>query len=189
MGISNVSSGLRPGVCTSTTLPTTPYDGQVVYETDTDCFSVWNGSSWISYSPRIPQAKAVHRTLAAANNFSNQTSYVDFPNAADKTALDLTFTKLRSDTKLIVSASMWVDFSSGVSQRMFMGMNIAGTDYDIAIALFPQAVFYGTLFGTRELTGINSGSLSIKPRFKCGAASAITAPITTTVSYSVVESF
>ena len=50
MGFSSVigaSSVIRPGVCTSTTRPSSPYDGQVIYETDTDATKVWNGSSWV----------------------------------------------------------------------------------------------------------------------------------------------
>jgi len=47
MAISNNSTGLRPGVCTSTTRPTTPYEGQHIYETDTDLEYVWNGSAWV----------------------------------------------------------------------------------------------------------------------------------------------
>lgn len=46
MPISNVSGGLRSGVCTSTTRPTAPYQGQVIYETDTGLLRVWNGSTW-----------------------------------------------------------------------------------------------------------------------------------------------
>ena len=48
MTISNQASGIRPGVCTSTTRPTAPYDGQVIYETDTDRTLVWNNSAWVS---------------------------------------------------------------------------------------------------------------------------------------------
>jgi hypothetical protein len=47
MAISNNSTGLRPGVCTSTTRPTAPYEGQHIYETDTDIEYVWNGSAWV----------------------------------------------------------------------------------------------------------------------------------------------
>ena len=48
MGISNFStSGLKPGVCTSTTRPTAPYEGMMIYETDTDKVLVWNGSAWL----------------------------------------------------------------------------------------------------------------------------------------------
>ncbi len=49
MGLSNVtgaSSILQPGVCTSTTRPASPYEGQVIYETDTDEIVIWDGSSW-----------------------------------------------------------------------------------------------------------------------------------------------
>lgn len=47
MAISNVSSGLRSGVCTSTTRPTAPFNGQVIYETDTKQTLVWQGSAWV----------------------------------------------------------------------------------------------------------------------------------------------
>lgn len=46
MPISNVSGGLRTGVCTSTTRPSAPYEGQVIYETDTDKLLVWDASAW-----------------------------------------------------------------------------------------------------------------------------------------------
>jgi hypothetical protein len=47
MSISNNATGLRPGVCTSSTRPTTPYEGQVIYETDTDKVLIWNASAWV----------------------------------------------------------------------------------------------------------------------------------------------
>ena len=46
MSISSKATGLRPGVCTSTTRPSTPYTGMVIYETDTNKALSWNGSSW-----------------------------------------------------------------------------------------------------------------------------------------------
>lgn len=47
MGISNIASNLRPGICTSTTRPTTPYEGQVIYETDTNRVLVWDNAAWV----------------------------------------------------------------------------------------------------------------------------------------------
>ena len=47
MGISNVSNGLRSGVCTSTTRPTAPYEGQMIYETDTNRVLVWDNAAWV----------------------------------------------------------------------------------------------------------------------------------------------
>lgn len=46
MAISNNATGIRTGVCTSTTRPTAPYEGQHIYETDTDLTYIWGGSAW-----------------------------------------------------------------------------------------------------------------------------------------------
>lgn len=37
----------KPGVCTSLTRPASPYEGMVIYETDTDKVLVWNSSTWL----------------------------------------------------------------------------------------------------------------------------------------------
>jgi hypothetical protein len=47
MGISNVSNGFRPGVCTSTTRPTAPFEGQMIYETDTNRVLVYDSAAWV----------------------------------------------------------------------------------------------------------------------------------------------
>lgn len=54
MAISNNSTGLRPGVCTSTTRPTNPYEGFMIYETDTDMVAIWNGTAWRYISATTP---------------------------------------------------------------------------------------------------------------------------------------
>ena len=49
MGVSQQigsSSLSKPGVCTSSTRPATPYEGQMIYETDTDLSYIYNGSAW-----------------------------------------------------------------------------------------------------------------------------------------------
>lgn len=80
MGLSNLSSGFRPGVCTSTTRPSAPFEGQMIYETDTDKMLVWGGSSWLyittpqttepgvwtSYTPTLTQSGAVTKTVTYA---------------------------------------------------------------------------------------------------------------------------
>ena len=42
---------VKPGVCTSSTRPASPYDGQVVYQTDTDQTAVWDGTQWTVLAP------------------------------------------------------------------------------------------------------------------------------------------
>lgn len=51
MTISATAQGLRPGVCTSTSRPSVPFDGQVIYETDTNTLAVYDGSGWVSLNP------------------------------------------------------------------------------------------------------------------------------------------
>ena len=46
MAINSLSTGFRPGVCTSSTRPTAPYEGQIIFETDTFVLNFWNGSAW-----------------------------------------------------------------------------------------------------------------------------------------------
>ena len=49
MSVSGNATGVRFGVATSTNRPATPFDGQVISETDTDRLVVFNGSAWGSY--------------------------------------------------------------------------------------------------------------------------------------------
>lgn len=42
---------LKPGVCTSSTKPAVPFEGQVIYMTDVDQTAVWDGTQWVGTSP------------------------------------------------------------------------------------------------------------------------------------------
>ena len=61
MSISSSNPGsLRPGICTSSTRPVSPYEGQQIYETDTDRTMFYNGTGWViisepwqSYTPAL----------------------------------------------------------------------------------------------------------------------------------------
>jgi len=46
-GVTGAQSVIRPGVCTSSTRPASPYEGQGIYETDTDRILFWNNSAWV----------------------------------------------------------------------------------------------------------------------------------------------
>ena len=46
--LNNIDEGVRSRfICTSSTRPSTPFDGQKIYETDTDLEYVWDGSAWV----------------------------------------------------------------------------------------------------------------------------------------------
>lgn len=42
------STLIKPGVVTSSTRPAVPYEGQLIYETDTKRVAVYNGSAWVT---------------------------------------------------------------------------------------------------------------------------------------------
>jgi hypothetical protein len=46
MTISATTQGLRPGVTTSSNRPVSPFEGQMIYETDTDLTYIYGGSAW-----------------------------------------------------------------------------------------------------------------------------------------------
>jgi hypothetical protein len=76
MGISQqigASSLIKAGVCTSSTRPASPYEGQQIYETDTDLIYIYNGSSWqqIAGSTAAGNSGLVYIT---SQTFSNVTS-------------------------------------------------------------------------------------------------------------------
>lgn len=54
---------VKPGVCTSSTRPASPYVGQCIYETDTLLAKVWNGSTWADY----PEGKLTATTAVTSN--------------------------------------------------------------------------------------------------------------------------
>lgn len=47
MSVSSFSSAAKPGVCLSTDRPDSPFDGQVIYETDTNRTLVYDNSAWV----------------------------------------------------------------------------------------------------------------------------------------------
>jgi hypothetical protein len=71
---------VKPGVCTSSTRPASPYDGQVIYETDTNKTLVFNGSvwdilsdmgAWTTYTPTLSQSATITKTV-------NHARYIQF---------------------------------------------------------------------------------------------------------------
>lgn len=138
----------------------------------------------------IPHSNAVRRVMANNNAYTNQTSYADLSNATDKAAMDSTFTKVRADTKLLVRVSATAELTSGSAQALFVGLNIGGTDYDVAFRQFYTATYRGEIVGEREIPGIAAGSLAVKPRFKSESAAAVSLWAGDDfISYSVTETY
>jgi hypothetical protein len=68
------SSILKPGVCTSLTRPAAPYEGQTIYETDTDLVKSWDGSSWVTIGPYTPTLTPGLVLITGKTTFTNVAS-------------------------------------------------------------------------------------------------------------------
>ena len=56
---------LKQGVCTSSTRPASPFEGQQIYETDTDKVLVWNGTAWYA-NWNLPWGLVARSTLGTS---------------------------------------------------------------------------------------------------------------------------
>lgn len=84
MGISNLSTGLRPGVCTSTTRPSTPFEGQMIYETDTNRVLVYEGAAWVMIADTdTPPGMVLVKTQTIGSNVASVTVTSAFSSEFD----------------------------------------------------------------------------------------------------------
>jgi hypothetical protein len=77
------STVIKPGVCTSSTRPASPFDGQVIYETDTDRTLVYNGTGWVFLS--TSRANPVGIDLIKTQTIGSAVSSVTVTNAFNST--------------------------------------------------------------------------------------------------------
>jgi hypothetical protein len=100
MGLSSSlgTAGLKQGVCTSTTRPTGPYEGQMIYETDTDMVAIWNGTAWRYIAATTPTNGTILQTVygGTTTNVSNNT------NTFADTTLTATITPKSTSSKVLV---------------------------------------------------------------------------------------
>jgi hypothetical protein len=166
---------------------TSPVQGQTTYIEADDLIEFWDGSAWVGLNRNLQNRNV---TLSALNTFTNQTTFADFPIAADKSALDMTFVKKRASSSLLVTIDVSFKFAAGTAQIKTMALNIAGTDYAIANTRpknSPDVDAY--MSGSNLLSGVAAGSLAVKPRFKTASASGDDFAAGLIVSYSVEEIF
>ena len=112
MTISNMSSGLRPGVCTYGTRPTSPYEGQMIYETDTDMVALWNGTAWRYIAATTPTNGTVLQVATTNKSDSFTTTNTTF---TDVTGYSVSITPKSSSSKIYVNAVMNIGATYGTN--------------------------------------------------------------------------
>jgi len=97
MGISQGIDSVRTGVCTSSSRPASPYDGQVIYETDTDKTLVYNGTGWVFLS--TSRANPVGLDLISRTTFTSTSTWAldsIFSSTYDNYRIDINYTAITS---------------------------------------------------------------------------------------------
>ena len=100
MGLDNAYGigSLKPGVCTSTTRPSSPYDGQMIYETDTNRVAVYDTNAWVykTFSSTAGSLLQVVSTAKTDTFSTTSTSYTDI------TGLSVSITPSSTSSKVFV---------------------------------------------------------------------------------------
>lgn len=119
MAISNNSRGMQPGVCTSTTRPTNPYEGFMIYETDTDKTLFWNGSAWVNVNSVSPAFTGTPTAPTAADG-TNSTQLATMASRPWNTAWGFVAQFTAATTTTYTSDFSFLDFSfSAIANRRY----------------------------------------------------------------------
>ena len=141
------SSLAKPGVCTSTTRPASPYEGQMIYETDTDLMLIWTGTVW-----RILMSAATSGAVLQVLS-TNQSSQQTYTTSTPATAgLSVTITPKASNSKILIQAHL-----NGINRQTGdTGLN--AWIYRNGSNLFQFGYLVGKIHGTT--TQFNDGTCS-----------------------------
>jgi hypothetical protein len=154
---------LKPGVCTSTTRPASPYNGQVIYETDTDKTLVYNGTGWVFLSTSTANPVGLVYITQAT------------PSAVSSVSINNCFTSAYENYRIVVNISSWAVADGNIGLRLRAG----GTDTTTNYLSQRHGGVSGTSFGSANVLGTDEmyfGSyISAAPR-GCFAAHDILAP-------------
>jgi hypothetical protein len=148
MGLSNqipASRLIQPGVCTSTTRPSSPFEGQVIYETDTDLTYMYSGSAWtqVSGSTAVGNSGLVYVTSQTVGS------------AVSTQVVSSCFNSTYDSYRVVISN---VTMSSTASNnylyaKMHDGTNPASTNYQFALARVDIAASTVSGFNQQNGTG------------------------------------
>jgi hypothetical protein len=166
---------IKPGVCTSSTRPASPYEGQTIYETDTDLVKSYNGTSWVTIGPTtIPTAAvtAIQAARVATSQTTTSTSYTDLTTSGP--AVTLT-----TGTAVIITVSSDTSNSAANANanagNTHMGVAVSGASTvsaaDTHCARRPQihSSHTQTISSVFYLDGLTAGSNTFTAKYKVSA--------------------
>lgn len=107
------TGGLTPGVCTSSTRPSAPFEGQMIYETDTDMLALWNGSAWRYIAATTPTQGSVLQVVTGNTSTgvtNNTATYAD-------SGLSASITPKSTSSRVLVQVFQYYGKSNGNAEN------------------------------------------------------------------------
>jgi hypothetical protein len=168
-------------ICTSTTRPAAPYEGQTIFETNTDRYYGWDGSQW-RFVASLTQEEMEHSTFTPAAN-RDVTGAIQ--NWTTETGAALC-PPWASRARVTTHVGGWYDAVPATS-GFFMSTRFGGVD-GMEIGCSTNANYGGRLSTSWSdmFTGITPGAVIIQPRARRSSGTGtLRADTSTKFSYTI----
>jgi hypothetical protein len=159
------TGSLTPGVCTSSTRPTAPFEGQMIYETDTKISLIYNGSAWVCLTPQS--------TTINATGSRSSTAYGDLGTGAGPAI------SIQTGSKALVTISAVAQ--SSFNNFMYISFGVTGATTITAVddySTWTRELTAGGGFGsgisrTFIITGLTAGVNTFTMKYRGSAGNAV----------------
>jgi hypothetical protein len=147
---------IKPGVCTSSTRPAVPFEGQMIYETDTKTILVWNNTAWVCTTAK--------GAAVLTDQSTSSTSFADLATVGPSVTIN-------TGTSALVTVSSTTYRATGTGNTASLGVNVSGATTMAANSNYGSRLSYTTagfnfvLGSSFVLTGLTSGSNTFKLQY------------------------
>lgn len=163
---------VRPGVCTSSTRPASPFEGQTIYETDTDLVKSYDGSNWVTIGPTTVPTAAI-TAAGAANVATSQTttstSYTDLTTSGPAVTVTTGTTAMVQVHFRYSNSSGNANNDTGTGHMSFAvsgATTLAAADARCAQGPQIHSTHTQTRSGMFYVTGLTAGSNTFTAKYK-----------------------
>lgn len=143
-------------VCTSSSRPTVGlWEGQQVYETDTDALLYYDGSAWKRTGHDVPHSTVTRVQMTGTRNTSS-TTYGAIPTQPVNVS---SFVKHRADTKIIARIDATNVFRNTSAGNIYFGVYNGTTTTDVCMTFHAATAFDSIgVSGAAQITGMAAGT-------------------------------
>ena len=168
MGVSafsGASSVIKPGVVTSSTRPSSPFVGQLIFETDTNLVKAYNGSAWFTVNP----ISNVDSARVLTDQSTSSTTFTDLATAGPAVTLTT------GTSALVLVIAGYVNTSS-VGPACSMSFAVSGATTIAASADYQAALSADSGYNASsismltKLTTLTAGTNTFTAKYKMTSA-------------------